>query len=258
MATFIPLHAVPLQLQDPVTSVNMSGGTLEFYEAGTDTTTELYADNTGTSIGVSIGLNSGGWPESGGNVIFLFRDQSKALKIVGKNAVGSTLFTADNIPAVASFDSTASAKLDTVEEGADVTDATNVAAAGALMLTGGTTTGNVTIGNSTYLIMGTGAFLVKDVTAGIVASITQTQAGGTPLTSRVNEVATVTSENDAVTMTPAVAGISQTIINNGANTMGIFPASGDDNGSGVDTVTTLTSGSSVTFCAYDTTNWAEV
>ena len=257
MATYIPLHAVPLQLQDPTTSVNMSGGTLEFYLAGTTTTTELFSDNTGTSIGISITLNSGGWPESGGNVIFLFRDQSKALKIVGKNAVGATLFTADNIPAVASFDATSSAKLDliTVTSAVDL-DALYTTANAALPLAGGTMTGDINM--SADINMGAGQFLVKTVTAGIVASITQTQAGGVALTSRVNEIATVTSTGDAVTMPSAVTGISCTIINNGANSLGIFPASGDNNGSGVDTVTTLTAGSNVTFCAIDVTNWEAI
>ena len=69
MATYIPLQNTPIQLQDPVTSENMSGGSLEFYLAGTTTATDLYSDNAGTSIGVSITLNSAGMPESGGNTI---------------------------------------------------------------------------------------------------------------------------------------------------------------------------------------------
>ena len=250
MATYIPLHAIPLQIQDPVTSVNMSGGSLEFYLAGTTTTTDLFSDNTGTSIGISIDLNSGGWPESGGNVISLFRDQSKALKIVGKNAAGATLFTSDNIPAVASFDSASSAKLDliTVTSAVDL-NAIETTANAALPKAGGTMTGN--------LVMGGGTFLVKTVTAGIIASTTQTQ-GQQPLISRVNEVAVVANANDVVTMPAAVTGISCTIINNGANSLGIFPASGDDVGTGVDTVTTLTAGSNVTFCAYNTTDWEAI
>jgi len=56
----------------------------------------------------------------------------------------------------------------------------------------------------------------------------------------------------------AVAGMVVTVINNGANTLGIFPASGDDNGSGVDTVTNLASGSNVTFAAIDVTTWEAI
>jgi hypothetical protein len=45
-------------------------------------------------------------------------------------------------------------KLDGIEAGADVTDATNVAAAGALMLTGGTLTGDISFGDSLKIKMG--------------------------------------------------------------------------------------------------------
>lgn len=128
MATYIPLVNVPIQYQDTVTGANLSGGSLEFYQAGTSTATPLFSDDEGTSIGTSITLNSGGMPESGGSVINLFRDQSIALKLVLKNAAGSIVATFDDIPAVASFDSTSSNKLAGIEEGADVTDATNVGA----------------------------------------------------------------------------------------------------------------------------------
>ena len=108
MATYIPLDSLPVQLQDSVTSVNMSAGSLEFYLAGTLTATDLYSDNAGTSIGTSIVLNSGGYPESGGNVIHLFRDESIALKVVCKDAAGAIIWTADDIPAVSSFDAASS------------------------------------------------------------------------------------------------------------------------------------------------------
>ena len=97
MATFVPLIPIPIQLQDSTTSVNMSSGTLEFFLSGTSTPTNLFSNNTGTSIGNSITLNAGGYPESGGNVITLFRDASIALKIVGKNAAGTILWTADKL-----------------------------------------------------------------------------------------------------------------------------------------------------------------
>jgi hypothetical protein len=50
-------------------------------------------------------------------------------------------------------------KLDGIEAAADVTDATNVAAAGALMTTGGSVTGNVTFGDSDKAIFGAGSDL---------------------------------------------------------------------------------------------------
>jgi len=128
MATLIPLHVVPFQFQDPVTSVNLSGGSMEFFLAGTTTPTQLYSDVGGTLVGTSVALNSGGFPQSGGNTVTLFRDQTIALKLVLKNAVGAVIFTVDDIPAVSSFDSTSAAKLAAIEALADVTDAANVGA----------------------------------------------------------------------------------------------------------------------------------
>lgn len=94
---FVPLISIPIQLQDSTTSVNMSGGSLEFFLAGTSTPTNLFSDNSGTSIGTSIGLNSGGYPEAGGNVITLFRDSSIAIKIVGKDAADDVVWTSDGL-----------------------------------------------------------------------------------------------------------------------------------------------------------------
>ena len=68
-------------------------------------------------------------------------------------------------------------------------------------------------------------------------------------------MATVANTNDTVTLPPAAIGIKCIIINNGANTLQIFPNTDDDLGSGVDASTTLASGSNVQFIAYDTINW---
>ena len=92
------------------------------------------------------------------------------------------------------------------------------------------------------------------VTSGITASTTQTQ-GQQPLTSTINEISTVANANDTVTLPTAKTGLTAVIINNGANTLKIFPASSDNLGAGVDTSTTLASGSNVTYRAYDITNW---
>lgn len=96
------------------------------------------------------------------------------------------------------------------------------------------------------------------IEAGITASTTQSQ-GQQPLTKEVNEVSTVANTNDTVTLPAALTYAKYcTIINNGANTLQIFPASGDNLGAGVDTATTLASGSNITFVNYDATNWESV
>ena len=93
---YIPFMPIPIQLQDG-SGENLSGGTLEFYLSGTTTPTNFYSDNSGTSIGTSITLNASGYPESGGNVITLFRDSSISVKIIAKDSSGATVWTADTL-----------------------------------------------------------------------------------------------------------------------------------------------------------------
>jgi hypothetical protein len=102
--------------------------------------------------------------------------------------------------------------------------------------------------------IGDDAYFRRDVNAGLTASTTQSQGQGA-LTAEVNEVATCANDNDTVTLPVAVVGRTVMVVNNGAKTLQIFPASGDDLGAGVDTSTTLSSGDNVTYQAYDTTNW---
>lgn len=106
-----------------------------------------------------------------------------------------------------------------------------------------------------YQIVGV---LRRTVKAGITASTTQTQGQG-PLTADVNEISTVANANDTVTL-PAAPAYSRTvrIINNGVNTLKIYPASGDDLGAGVDTSTTLAAGSNVAYTNYNATVWETI
>lgn len=94
------------------------------------------------------------------------------------------------------------------------------------------------------------------VTAGITASVTQSQGNGA-LVSDINEVSTVANTDDTVTLPSAVSGRKVTIINNGANTLQIFPASGDDLGAGADTSTQLEINETVEFVAFDGTTWSK-
>lgn len=100
-------------------------------------------------------------------------------------------------------------------------------------------------------------FNQASVTTGIVASTNQTQGQGA-LTREINVVATCANANDTVTLPAAVAGRTCVVINNGAQVLQIFPASGDNLGAGVDTATTLAAGSNRRFVAYDSTNWEVV
>lgn len=110
------------------------------------------------------------------------------------------------------------------------------------------TTGNLLV------LDGTNGLQYSKTSAGLTASTTQTQGQGA-LVSPINEVATVANANDTVTLPAAAAGAIVYIMNNGANTLQIFPASGDNLGAGVDTATTLAAGSNVRYVAYNATNW---
>lgn len=96
--------------------------------------------------------------------------------------------------------------------------------------------------------------LWRQTTTGITASATQTQ-GQSAMTCEVCNVTTVATANNVVTLPGAVPGKCARVSNNGAETLKIFPASGDNLGAGVNTSTTLASGSNIEFCSYDTTNW---
>lgn len=101
---------------------------------------------------------------------------------------------------------------------------------------------------------------LRATTAGITASTTQTQGQGaltvpTGAVELIAQVATVANANDTITLPAAVANLIILVINDGANTLQIFPASGDNLGAGANTATTLAAGATATFVAYDSTNW---
>lgn len=97
----------------------------------------------------------------------------------------------------------------------------------------------------------------RSATIGITASTTQTQ-GQQPLTTDINEISTVANTNDVVTLPSALAASRIIVINNGANTLQIFPASGDDLGDGVNVATGLSGGSAMQLIGLDNTNWEVV
>ncbi len=99
-----------------------------------------------------------------------------------------------------------------------------------------------------------GTFLQSGVSAGITATSPGIQ-GDNPITKQITEVSVCAIASDAVTAPTAVAGREFTVINNGAQTLEIWPASGDNLGAGVNTAVNLAAGSNVTYMAYNTTNW---
>ena len=93
----------------------------------------------------------------------------------------------------------------------------------------------------------------------IVSSDTYSiQAGGLTLTSNVNEVSTVAAATHLCVMPPAFAGERVTVINNGANSMRLYPFLDDDLGAGVNTLTDLAADANITYIAYNSVNWVAV
>ena len=93
---YVPFNPIPPQFQGS-DSVNLSGGTLEFYIAGTTTATNVFSDDSGTVVGTTVTLNASGYPASGGAVVNLFRDTDVDYKIVLKDASDVTIWTSDDI-----------------------------------------------------------------------------------------------------------------------------------------------------------------
>lgn len=76
---------------DPNTGKPLSGGTVEFYFAGTSTPTEYHTDQQGTDGGTSLTLNAAGKPATD-----IFYDDEKTYKFVVKTSSGALVDTIDD------------------------------------------------------------------------------------------------------------------------------------------------------------------
>jgi hypothetical protein len=90
---------------------------------------------------------------------------------------------------------------------------------------------------------------------GLTASVTQTQAGGLALLSSYNEIATVANSGDALTAFGVKEGDRLVVVNNGVESLQLFPAVGDNIGGGVDAAISIDSGDTAVFIGRDATNW---
>jgi hypothetical protein len=121
---------------------------------------------------------------------------------------------------------------------------------------------NVATGEShNFSINGVSASVINSVgvrrstTDSITASATKTQ-GQQPLTTEYNIVTTVASANNVVTLPTAIAGQVVEVKNEGANTLQVFPASGDSVNNGtVNASVTQATNTYYRYIADDATNW---
>lgn len=94
--------------------------------------------------------------------------------------------------------------------------------------------------------------------ASLTASTTQTQ-GQQALVRTVNWVGTCANANDVVTLPAAAAGLWCVVINRGAQTLQVFPASGDKvEGGATNASTTIATAKIKAFFAVDGTDWFSI
>jgi hypothetical protein len=98
------------------------------------------------------------------------------------------------------------------------------------------------------------------VTVSYTASTSHSQGNGV-LKRGVSEISVVANTDDTVTLPTAVAGIKCTIINNGANTLRIYPSASDNFSDSIANAfypSGLAPGTNITFLAYNATTWEVV
>ena len=79
-----------------VNGVPLSGGTLSAFLSGTDTPTDMFTDDAGTSAGSIITLNGRGEPEVTGNTVMIFLAEI-AYRFILKDAEGVAIWRIDDI-----------------------------------------------------------------------------------------------------------------------------------------------------------------
>jgi hypothetical protein len=91
---------------------------------------------------------------------------------------------------------------------------------------------------------------------GVSAAGVSSQANATQLTAAQVQVSTVAASTAGVKLPPSQPGLQITIVNNGANTMNVYPASGEQiNSSGANTAVTQTTSTVTIYLCFVTGNW---
>lgn len=113
-----------------------------------------------------------------------------------------------------------------------------------------------TIASTTSLTAGT---LFYEGTSATVSAAGTTQGTATALTNSYNIVTTVASSTGVALPTPATAGLEIIIVNKGANTLNVYPASGGAiDSAGTNAAVTLPVNGTATYQAATTTQWYTV
>ncbi len=104
-----------------------------------------------------------------------------------------------------------------------------------------------------------GGLFRRSITAGITANAGGGGVGSAvALVSDINQISICGSGNDSVVLPTAVPGYLILVINNGAQTLGVWPHTSDDLGGGVDTLVGLAAGANITYVCYTNALWVAV
>lgn len=118
-------------------------------------------------------------------------------------------------------------------------------------------TGSISMANNEGVAFSGTLPLRRSLQTNITANTTQAQ-GDSALTRDYNNVTTVANVNDSVTLPAALTGRYCMVRNAGANTMKVWPASGDDLGAGVNTATTIIAGAHKVWVGITDALWHEI
>ncbi len=99
---FYPIALLPPQFSNPSNGENASGFILQARVAGTTTLTDFYSDDSGTSVGSAITLDSGGFTAVSGNVFVPYLDDSITYKFTLTDPDTLIQFTVDDLAGTSS------------------------------------------------------------------------------------------------------------------------------------------------------------
>ena len=214
-----------------VVVVNQGANTLKVYPAGS-----AAIDGAGASTAVLIGVGSSATYE----------------------AVSATQWYTVDVPVVAGTATTVTYGNGSVS--VNNTGATSIAGT-ANEITASASTGAITLSTpATFVGPGTiqDTTGMKYSTTAAISAAGTTQGGATALTTSYNVVTTAAVNSGVVLMT-ATAGLRVVVVNQGANTLKVYPASGAAiDGAGANTAVLIGVGSSATYEAVSATQWYTV
>ncbi len=97
---------------------------------------------------------------------------------------------------------------------------------------------------------------LDSTTTGIVAHAGGGQANAVALATMLNVVATVATIGDSVKLPPSYAGFVRIVTNEAANSLNVFPATGDQiNGAGANAAYALAGGHNAIFVCFQPGDW---